>query len=120
MAIVKVNGANFLASEVSLVLKTHTFLASTIGAVNEVLPDGTTHKILKAGTVYPANDATAEGIVYEDVDLTNGDKAGSLMVAGHYLSNKVSVSTTAKEVFVAQGLFGKEEPTNTFPADNLE
>lgn len=42
--------------------------------------DGT--KYVKMGTVYPANDATAEGIVYEDVDVTNGNMPGSVVLKG--------------------------------------
>lgn len=39
-------------------------------------------KYVKMGTVYPANDATAEGIVYEDVDVTTGNMAGSVVLKG--------------------------------------
>lgn len=39
--------------------------------------------ILKAGTVYPANDATAEGIVLHDIDLTHGDQPVGVMVEGY-------------------------------------
>lgn len=39
-------------------------------------------KYVKMGTVYPANDATAEGIVYEDVDVTTGDMPGSVVLKG--------------------------------------
>ena len=41
------------------------------------------HKIIKAGTFYPANDSsTVEGIVYEDVDVTSGDMPGSVVTQG--------------------------------------
>lgn len=39
-------------------------------------------KIVKAGTVYPANDATAEGIVFSDVDVTNGDNNAAIIIHG--------------------------------------
>lgn len=39
-------------------------------------------KYVKMGTVYPANDATAEGIVYEDVDVTTGNMPGSVVLKG--------------------------------------
>ena len=39
-------------------------------------------KIIKAGTIYPANDATALGVVFNDVDVTNGDASGTLIVHG--------------------------------------
>lgn len=42
-----------------------------------------TKKYVKAGTFYPANDAsTVEGIVYEDVDVTTGDMPGSVVTQG--------------------------------------
>ena len=43
-------------------------------------PNGS--KYVKMGTVYPSNDAQAEGIVYEDVDVTMGDMPGSVVLKG--------------------------------------
>lgn len=39
-------------------------------------------KVVPAGAVIPANDATAVGILYEDIDVTEGAKAGSIVTAG--------------------------------------
>ena len=39
-------------------------------------------KYVKMGTIYPANDATAAGIVYEDVDVTTGNMPGSVVLKG--------------------------------------
>lgn len=39
-------------------------------------------KYVKMGTIFPANDATAIGIVYEDVDVTTGDMPGSVVLNG--------------------------------------
>ena len=39
-------------------------------------------KIIKAGTIYPANDATAVGVVWADYDVTNGDVTGALIIHG--------------------------------------
>lgn len=39
-------------------------------------------KYVPMGTVYPANDSTAKGIVYEDVDVTTGDMPGSVVLSG--------------------------------------
>ena len=39
-------------------------------------------KVIKAGTIYPANDATAIGVVFNDIDVTNGDCAGALLIHG--------------------------------------
>lgn len=46
-------------------------------------------KIMKAGTIYPANDATAKGVVLYDVDVTNGDANGALVVHGFVKESKL-------------------------------
>lgn len=39
-------------------------------------------KYVKMGTIYPSNDANAEGIVYEDVDVSTGNMPGSVVLSG--------------------------------------
>lgn len=39
-------------------------------------------KYVKMGTIFPSNDGNAEGIVYEDVDVTTGNMAGSVVLNG--------------------------------------
>lgn len=51
--------------------------------------------LVKAGTVFPANDATAEGIVYYTVDVTHGDQPGSVMVEGYVLENRLPAAVSA-------------------------
>lgn len=46
-------------------------------------------KIVKAGTILPANDATAKGVVLYDVDVTNGDEAGALVIHGFIDKSKI-------------------------------
>lgn len=46
-------------------------------------------KIVKAGTILPANDATAVGILFEDVDVTSGDALGSLIEDGFVLKERL-------------------------------
>jgi hypothetical protein len=45
-----------------------------------VLEDG--RYIVKAGTIYPANDATAIGVVFNDYDVTDGDQMMAVIVHG--------------------------------------
>ncbi|WP_164670960.1 hypothetical protein [Virgibacillus doumboii] len=49
-------------------------------------------KIVPAGTVYPANDATAEGILLTDVDVTHGPQPGSVMVEGYVIESRLPVA----------------------------
>lgn len=55
----------------------HTFLKDDTAAV-EV--DG--RRVIKAGTIYPKNDATAIGVVWADYDVTKGDVTGALVIHG--------------------------------------
>ena len=45
-----------------------------------VLEDG--RYIVKAGTIYPANDATAIGVVLNDYDVTFGDQQMAVVIHG--------------------------------------
>lgn len=38
--------------------------------------------VVKAGTIYPANDATAIGVVLNDYDVTDGDQMMAVVVHG--------------------------------------
>lgn len=49
--------------------------------------DGT--KYVKMGTIFPANDATATGIVYEDVDVTSGNMPGSVVTKGEVYEDRL-------------------------------
>lgn len=48
-------------------------------------------KIVPAGTVLPKNDATAKGILFHDVDVTEGPQPGALMVEGYVIEERLPV-----------------------------
>lgn len=52
-------------------------------------------KIIKAGTIYPSNDASALGIVFNDLDVTEGDQNGAILVFGFVKTNALPVAPTA-------------------------
>lgn len=56
-------------------------------------PDG--RKIVKAGTIYPANDNTACGVVFHDYDVTNGDITGAVILHGWIKTRALPVIPTA-------------------------
>ena len=99
---------NFLESEVGLVLKTYQIPAS-MGA-----DDGTGRKVVAAGTPFPSDDTSAVGLVFEDVDVSWGDHAGSVLVAGRVLGNKLSVSGS-KETLTGKGIVFVKTPSITRP-----
>lgn len=74
-------------------------------------------KYVRMGTVYPANDNTAEGIVYEDVDVSTGDMPGSVVTAGTVYDDRlpVALATAAKTALTGKGFTFKTSPAVTRP-----
>lgn len=56
--------------------------------------DGRT--IVKAGTIFPANDATATGVVFQDYDVADGDANGAVLVHGFVDLTKLPEVPTAE------------------------
>lgn len=82
------NAGYFLESEVGAVRKTRQISASHANI--QTMTDGS--KVVPAGSIWPANDATAEGIVYEDVFVTSGDMPGSVVLAGRVYTDRLPVA----------------------------
>lgn len=75
-------------------------------------------KYVKAGTPFPANGATAIGFVYEDVDVTSGDMAGSVVTKGVIYEDRLPVKLDSAAKTALQGLgfkFIAASPTVTRP-----
>mgnify|MGYP002521196763 CR=1 FL=1 len=66
-------------------------------------------KYVPMGSVYPANDGTAEGIVYEDVDVTDGNMPGSVVLSGVVYEDRLADAVdTYSSATVASGGNPKE------------
>ena len=94
------SGVNILSSEVGLVLKTFQ------GTQSMATQDGD-KKIIKAGKIVPTNDASAKGIVFEDVDITNDEKKPiSVIVAGRVIEKNLpeTVNENAKTLLEKSGI----------------
>lgn len=76
----------FLAVDELVERKTKTIAQS--GAV--VAEDGA--KYVPMGTAWPSNDENAVGIVYEDVDVTSGNMAGSVVTKGVVYEDRLAVT----------------------------
>lgn len=79
------------------------FLASAkfVSATYQINATGVTanakgRKIVPAGTVYPANDATAIGITYTDTDVTEGPQPGSVLIEAWILKERLPVVPSAE------------------------
>lgn len=93
----KTEQINFLASA--------KFQAFTVQVSDSgVVANGEGKKLVPAGTVWPLNDATAQGILLTEVDVTNGPQPGSLMVEGYVLEARLpsvpaaAAKTAMKEI----------------------
>lgn len=61
-------------------------------------------KYVPMGTVYPSNDGNAEGIVYEDTDVTFGDMPCSVVLSGSVYEDRLpALSSEAKTALQAKG-----------------
>ena len=97
---------NFLESEVGLVLKTRE-IPETLG-----VQDGK-YKTVAAGTPFPSNDANAIGIVFENIDVTDGNMPGSVMVAGRVLADRLTLASAAKTALSGKGITFVDAPEVT-------
>lgn len=75
--------------------------ATTSVPGNAVLVDD--RYIVKAGTIYPANDATAIGVVLNDYDVTDGDKVMAVAVSGDFVTAKLPAVPAAAAKAVLLG-----------------
>lgn len=57
-----------------------------------VAVDGNGKKIVKAGTPFPANDATCKGILLHDTDVTYGEAPGTYVFEGSIDSKKLATN----------------------------
>lgn len=83
-----VSQPNFLASADFV---SFTYQISDAG----VVADAKGRKIVPAGTVYPANDATAIGILLNDIDVTTGPQPGAVLVDAWILEARLPVAPAA-------------------------
>ena len=55
------------------------------------------HRV-KAGTIIPANNATAKGILVNDVYVGEGEQPGALIVEGYILKDRLPKAPTAEAI----------------------
>lgn len=104
----------FLADNENCERKTRTI--SAIGASDGVNGG----KYVKMGTAYPTNDGNAEGIVYEDVDVTSGDMPGSVVLSGVVYEDRLAVTGASYDAITLKNLVspkdeGWQERSGTSP-----
>lgn len=90
---VNVNETNFLAS--SKFVSFQQLVDNTNAAV---VTDELGHKVIPAGSILPANDATAKGISTDEVDVTDGKALVGLIVEGWVYGKRMPVAPSADAI----------------------
>lgn len=100
MAVFNPTDHSWVGSEVGLVLKTATVKSSTVSAG----ADG--RKIMKAGKLFDDVGRLGKVLLWNDIDVTEGDRVVSVMYAGYYIDSKLpeSVASSASDM-AGHGLF---------------
>lgn len=60
-------------------------------------------KYVPAGTAYPTNDANAIGIAYEDVDVSTGNMAGSVVTKGVIYEDLLAITSISYDAVSPAG-----------------
>jgi len=69
--------------------------AQTFLTTDKTAVDVEGRKVIKAGTIWPANDASAKGVVFYDVDVTDGAATGALLFEGAVKVSKLPAEPAA-------------------------
>lgn len=79
---------------------THAALTKTEGAKTYI----------PAGTIFPANDKTAKGVVFSDVDVTDGSGTGTVLYKGTFKVSRLPAapSAAALQVLTECKFFNKD------------
>lgn len=104
---------NWLGSDEGIVCKTFEVPATTTSVTEN------TRKIVKSGTYFAT---PYKGLLFEDVDITDGAAFGSLMIQGSYIDAKLPATAVSHATdFIAQGLYAVTEDSIARPSfgDNL-
>lgn len=60
--------------------------------------------IVKAGTVYPSNDNKAQGLIFQDYDVTDGDVTAALMIHGFVRGDRLPANINTAAAAVMPGI----------------
>jgi hypothetical protein len=71
--------------------------------------------IVPAGAVIPANGATAKGILYEDIDVTDGSMPGSVVTRGTVYGDRLPATLADAAKTALTGITVIDSPAVTRP-----
>lgn len=108
------NAGHFLVDDETCVRQTMTIAANHGQRVTR--DDG--RVVVPAGAVIPANGATAKGILFEDIDVTEGAKPGSVVIEGTIYGTRLPAALAEAAATALTGITVITEPSITRPYDD--
>ena len=91
---------HFLADDETCVRQSMTIAANHAQVVTR--DDG--RKVVPAGAVIPANGSTAKGILFEDIDVTEGAKMGSIVTKGTVYGDRLPAALESAAATALTGI----------------
>jgi hypothetical protein len=82
-----------------------------------VITDSHGRKVIPAGTIFPANDATATGVTLNEVDVTNNAQPVAVVVGGYLLQQRLPIAPTAEAKIAMSGIFWRDDATDAGTTD---
>ena len=73
--------------------------------------------IVPMGAIIPANDATAKGILYEDIDVTDGDAPGSIVTRGVIYGDRLPAALESAAATALVGIKVAGKPNVVRPTE---
>ncbi|MFD1431225.1 hypothetical protein [Lacticaseibacillus yichunensis] len=99
-----VDQINFLASA-----KFQSFTEYVDNTNAAVITNDRGRKVIPAGTIYPANDATAKGVTIDEVDVTNNAAPVGVIVEGYLLQQRLPVAPADAAKTAMTGIKWRDE-----------
>ena len=105
------NAGHFLVDDEECLRET-----ATIAANHSQIVTLNGRKIVPAGAIVPANGSTAKGILYEDIDVTDGAAAGSIVTKGKVYEDRLPAAAESDAKTALKGIIFVNQPTALRPA----
>ena len=90
------------------ILSSDHFTTQTCTVSEDIAAEIDGRLVVQAGTVFPANDATAIGIIITDVDVTDGDAPAAYIDHGSVYINRLPEEPALEAVTALKNIFFRE------------
>ena len=91
---------HFLANDETCIRQSYTIAANH----SQVVTRDNGRKVVPAGAVIPSNDGNAVGILFEDIDVTEGAKMGSIVTEGVVYGDRLPAALASAAATALTGI----------------